>query len=259
MKAPIAIDGIYLFFFALSSSELALLFLQGQGFTSPLAFPTIVAIVLMVFGILGSLIFHTNVEDANLTDKKLMNIGLGVLVALVGFILINLFVPDLSVAPASTINVRTFFGTFNLSVATLTATLSAFVFSVILIPTAEESFFRGFWGNLAIQKAGLGGGLLAQAVIFMVFHIPAYGYAVTTLGIIFGDGLVIAAIDVYTGSISTGLLAHIGNNALSFLVVTGAVVLPPLFNYSSAIGPLIELPILLSVLAYRKRKSWLSR
>lgn len=225
-NTPIKQDGISLFFFVFSTTELAFLFLQGEGFTAPLAFGTVVALFLAILGVVGAFIFHTSGQAGVLTSKAALNVGVGFIVALTGFILFNAFIPELQTVSASVVGVKTFFGTFNLSITTLEEQLAAVLFAVILIPTAEENFFRGFLANLSISKAGPGVGLLLQAFFFMVFHMPAYGYAVVTLAIIFMDGLIIGAVDLQTGRLSTGLLAHIANNALSYVVITGAIILP---------------------------------
>ena len=247
--AAIAQDEISLLFFALSSSMLIFIFLSGEGFTAPLAFGTIVAIILMVMGVAGSFLFGFRPGEQVINEKAALSIGLGFVLALAGFLLFNAFIPTLTVvSPQSVIAVKTFFGTFNLSIAGIEAGAAAFIFAVILIPTAEENFFRGFFANLFISRTGKFVGILLSAIVFVIFHIPAYGYDYFTLGIIFADGLVIAAVDVETGRISTGILAHVGNNALSYITVTGAVVLPSALTILGAPGgQVLSLPLMLGI------------
>lgn len=245
----IAQDEISLLFFALSSSMLIFIFLSGESFTSPLAFGTFVAIILMVMGLAGSVLFGFEGEEKALNEKAALSIGLGFLIAVVGFILFNAFIPALSiVSPQSVVAVKTFFGTFDLSIAGIEAGASAFIFAVILIPTAEENFFRGFFANLFISRTGKFVGIILASTVFMILHIPAYGYNFFTLGIIFMDGIVIAAVDVETGRISTGILAHVGNNALSWITVTGAIVLPTGLSILGAPGgQILSLPLMLGI------------
>jgi membrane protease YdiL (CAAX protease family) len=239
------------------------MFLEGQGFTGPLAFGVIVATILLIFGIIGWLFSERfgkhpsfpGVATAT-SERQQLNIVVAVILALILFILSNKFIPELAKGALGyqSVVVLTFFGNFELSTATLGAATNAFLFSVILIPTAEENFFRGFWANLAISKAGPFVGVLFQAVIFMLFHIPALGIGISTI-IIFADGFIIGGLDEETGRISVGILAHVGNNFLAFVVVTGSVVVySPLFA-GVPVGQLITLPLLLGAWAFvRVRK-----
>lgn len=248
------------FFLVFASSELAFGFLQGQGFNSPLAFGQIMAIILLIFGLVGWL-FSMKISKHPMpgvalqtSEKEQLNIVIGVVLGLFLFILSNKFVPVLSVASASVVNVYTFFGTFTMSTASLGAATSAFLFTVILIPTAEENFFRGFWANLTIASMGKFAGIVVQAIIFMLFHIPADGWTIT-LGVIFADGLIIGAIAEQTGRLETGILAHVGNNFLAYVVVTGSVVVSfPLFA-GVPLSQVLSLPLLLGVWGFvRVRK-----
>lgn len=251
-------DAISFFFFSFASAELAFGFLQGESFNSTLAFGQIVAIILLVFGLIGWLFSEKATKHPmpgvalETSQKEQLNITIGVVLGLFLFVLSNKFVPALSVASASVVNVFTFFGTFSLSTATLGAATNAFMFTVILIPTAEENFFRGFWGNISISSCGKFVGIILQAVIFMLFHIPAYGWTIL-LGIIFADGLIIGAIDEQTGRLSTGILAHVGNNFLSYIVVTGAVVVQSPFVVAGVgMNSFLSLPLLLGVWGFVK-------
>jgi membrane protease YdiL (CAAX protease family) len=248
-------DGTAFFFFALTSAGLAFSFLQGQGFNTPTAFAQVVIIILMVFGLVGWLFAekfekHPSMMVATSSnDREKLNIAIGVVLALFLFILSNKFIPALGVAGASTVSVFTFFGTFNFSTATLGAQTNAFMFSVIQVPTGEENFFRGFWANLSIAKAGKFAGIIFQAAIFMLFHIPAYGWGIV-LGVLFADGLIIGAIDEETGRLSTGILAHVGNNFLAYMVVSASVVAgSPLFLGVTS-GQLLSLPLMLGIYGF---------
>ncbi len=241
---------IAFFFFALSSAELAFGFLQGESFSAPLAFGQIVAIILLVMGLIGWLLAERFDRpslpgvSASLNEKQRLNVGIAVVGALILFILSNKFIPALGSTTASVVNVYTFFGTFNLSTATLAQSTNAFLFAVVLIPTAEEFFFRGFWANLALAGGKGAGwvalGLILQAVIFVLFHIPAYGVGIV-LGVIFTDGLVIGGIDEATGLLDPGILAHVGNNLLAWVLVTGSVL-------GAGSSGLVTMPALLGVL-----------
>ena len=86
------------------------------------------------------------------------------------------------------------------------------------ISTAEEVWFRGFFGTwLANQyrRAGLLGGMIAQAAVFAVYHFFVYGDDPTALMIVFGAGLVMGYADIKAKSLSPSLLAHFANNALA--------------------------------------------
>jgi len=254
-------DNISLFFFVISLTTLPFLFVDAQNYpggwlADPYTYGVFVAIFLSLIGIAGEPLAAKFANkrlpdvDTAIDDTQALHIGIGVLVALFGFSLFNAFIPQLSLVKTDTIQIKSFYGVFVFSIAGVVATAGAFLFTVIQIPTAEENFFRGFLANLFVERNGPFIGLLVQAAVFMVFHIPVYGYSWQNLGIIYAAGLTIGGIDVATGTISTGLLAHVGNNALSFLVITGSVLLPiPSVIGGVSTGLLISLPIYLATYA----------
>lgn len=249
-------DSISLFALAIGFGSLVFLFLNGEGFSAPLAFPVVVAIFLALTGVVGSELaskFARNrVNDVNsrLRRNDFVIISIGVPVALLGFLLSNRFVPIFFQLSVTSIAFKTFYGTFTLSIATATDISAAIFFSVILIPVAEENFFRGFFGNLFLVRADPVIANVAQASVFMLFHIPAYGYNYQTLAVIFADGIVLMAIDEAAQSLSPGIIAHMLNNALAYGAVAGAVVLPGYLAVMGVpFGVLLSLPVSISILA----------
>lgn len=101
---------------------------------------------------------------------------------------------------------------------TLATTANISKVIAVEIAAAEEVWFRGFFGTwLANQyrRAGLLGGMIAQAAIFAAYHTFVYGDDPTALFIVFGAGLVMGYADIKAKSLTPSLLAHTFNNALA--------------------------------------------
>lgn len=225
-------DSVSILFFAVACAELAFAFVSPETLQETDAFGLLVAFMLLILGLVGWLVFlalektpPTEAVDTMTSPDKTAQLMVGVLVAVVLFVLSNKFIPQIAAA-TSGIEVITFFGTFTLATASVADQVSNFLFSVVLIPVAEENFFRGFFANLLTggQSTGWAAGLgvVLQALVFMLFHVPAYGWT-PDLVIILADGLVIGAVDVGTERLSPGIVAHVLNNFLAWAVVTGAI------------------------------------
>lgn len=85
------------------------------------------------------------------------------------------------------------------------------IVSVIIVPFAEEFFFRGIllgWLlNINIKKPFA---VIASAIVFAIFHSPkAMPYAFT-------GGLLISAFTVMSGSFRVGVILHFINNLHAF-------------------------------------------
>ncbi|MDE1854422.1 MAG: CPBP family intramembrane metalloprotease [Thaumarchaeota archaeon] len=90
------------------------------------------------------------------------------------------------------------------------------------ISSAEEVWFRGFFGTyLANQyrRAGLVGGMLAQAIVFATYHLFVYGDDPSALLIVAGAGFIMGYADIKAKSLTPSLLAHLTNNLFASGVI----------------------------------------
>ncbi len=252
----IKLDALYVGLFAGASVSLAFAFVTPETLSESNAFGLLVAFMLLMFGVVGTAFTlrylgkkPTQGYAPVTTDEDGFKIGLGVLLALILFILSNKFVPQLSVVTLGSLSIYTFFGTFAFSITTVAEQVNALLFSVFLIPVSEETFFRGFIANLMIgnNKGGPRAfvGLILQAGIFMLFHVGVYGFTDALL-VIFADGLIIGAIDLETQRLSTGTLAHMLNNLLAYGLATGAIAI------GGTAGAVATLPVMLGFLGVVK-------
>ena len=109
-----------------------------------------------------------------------------------------------------------------------------------------------------MDAALIGQGLLS-GLLFSLYHIPVYGQSPQLLVAVLLDGTTIMAVDIATGRLVTGILAHVANNLMSFLV-KGSL-LAALGAPASPFVPHLLLPLTqmavpvfaLSVLVYKKR------
>jgi len=253
-------DAVSFFFFAISMTSLAFIFVSGQTLLTTISFATITMLFLATIGLIGEplanrLQRHPEVDvNTSIDHDDAMNITIAFLIGLIGLLLSSLFVPQITNFSGA-LSVVSFLGVIPLATTGFNNFFGSIIFSAVLVPTSEENFFRGFWANVAIAKLGSFGGLVAQATIFMAFHIPAYGWVPATLGIIFMDGLILGAIDNQAQSITPSILAHSMNNLLYFLTLAGVVVLP--FVPHAVLGvPFIvtlRIPISLAIFSVWKR------
>ena len=99
--------------------------------------------------------------------------------------------------------------------------------------------------------------LLINGVIFALFHAPALNGDLPSLLVILLDGTTMVAINSVTGRLSTSILAHMGNNTLSFLLkgsILSVAGLPPfVFPALQVVIPLI-VPMALVTFALVKRR-----
>jgi membrane protease YdiL (CAAX protease family) len=265
-------DAVSFFFFALSTTMLAFIFVSGQSLLTTISFATVTMLFLSVIGLIGEplankLRRHPEADvDVSLDKDDQMNIVFGFLVATIGLILSSLFV-KVFVNSAGSLSIVTFISVVPLDVSNFNNFFGSLMFSAVLVPTSEENFFRGFWANLAIAKLGRFGGQLSQASIFAGFHFPAYSALIASglltptsfgvpgisptellfvvLSIIFVDGLVLGVVDEQAQSLSPSILAHGANNLLFFAVAAGVVALP--FGHPLMILLAARVPLTLAI------------
>lgn len=91
------------------------------------------------------------------------------------------------------------------------------VYSVLVGPTAEV-LFRGYGIGTLIARGlnrWLAGGIVA--VLFVLMHVPIFGLG-TTLTII-PFAVVVTVLRIASGNLTPGVMFHVINNFLAFLVV----------------------------------------
>jgi sodium transport system permease protein len=132
---------------------------------------------------------------------------------------------------------------------------------VAMLPgICEELFFRGFLLHGIRKKLADRDSILLVGILFGVFHLDPYRFCpVTLLGILFGYMV------TKTGSIFTGMIAHITNNTIAILISYAAQTfqkrnLPlalsspeeiPLFQIILALIPLIGIALTIFVVGLR--------
>ncbi len=235
-----------------------------QTFGGTYYFPEGIAISLILMGLVMGLYFGVEAptEEGDLpeveNEQKLALVGTLAIAGLGIFAVLGFIIPQIKFATGS-INIVSFAVQTTLPTLTSSQQIGSFVFSCITIPNAEEQFFRGFWGNLMLRVFPPGIAEVMSGVIFMIFHTAVYsllfpGLNFNLIFILIGAGATFVAIDAYSQDITTSVLAHMGNNALSFLV--GGSIIAKVFP--SAHLPwapgLIIIAFPMSILAYKAAK-----
>ena len=88
-----------------------------------------------------------------------------------------------------------------------------FVFSAVVPAIFEELFIRGIVTNLLLPN-GKRFAILASATLFMVMHTQVQSFIP-----VFGAGVVLACVYLYTGNIFVSMALHFVNNAYSFIML----------------------------------------
>ena len=88
-----------------------------------------------------------------------------------------------------------------------------FIFSAVVPAICEELFVRGIVLNLLMPN-GRRFAILASAVLFTVMHTQVQSFIP-----VFGAGVVLACIYLYTGNIFASMALHFVNNAYSFVML----------------------------------------
>jgi hypothetical protein len=221
--------------FAISASTFLFISLFGGDYF----FGVVIGMFLIVLGLLGSARFHTEKEAPPPEIEEAGSLSIFAVVALGAFAVFSWILPLVKFNSATQfISLQTFYGnfSFNLSQTTvingIPSWVPALLFVGVLIPNAEEQFFRGFWGNLSVARLPFlgGGAFVVSGAVFALFHAPALNGDPASLAVILLDGTTMTAINSVTGRLSTSILAHMGNNTLSFLLrasLLSAIGLPP--------------------------------
>jgi len=268
--------------FALSASTLAFTSIQGGSNF----FGEIVALFLILTGVVGAEVFKVRKEDLTRTTTDEVTMGtFFVLLALTLFMFFDYLVPRI-IFSQSTVTYDAFWGQFSLplnatvNVSWIPAWFPALVFIAVLIPNAEEQFFRGFWGNLAVARLGGVAGAIAfplgavlgtgasifialviaaspAGVLFGLFHTPAYNGSLPIIVALSADGTIVIALNSIVGRLDISIGAHMLNNAMSFAVQQSSVLalipnLPP--SPIHMILPLVMPGVLLGVAVLKRRR-----
>ena len=88
-----------------------------------------------------------------------------------------------------------------------------FIFSAVVPAVCEELFIRGIVLNLLLPN-GRRFAVMASAVLFTVMHTQIQSFIP-----VFGAGVVLACIYLYTGNIFASMALHFVNNAYSFVML----------------------------------------
>lgn len=88
-----------------------------------------------------------------------------------------------------------------------------FVFSTVVPAVFEELFIRGIVLNLLLPN-GKRFAILASAFLFMMMHTQVQSFIP-----VFGAGVVLACVYLYTGSIYSSMALHFVNNTYSFMML----------------------------------------
>jgi len=185
-------------YLSLSLSALAVaLLLYLSTFETELLTKGIFITVVALAGLVLSRMFKVEGYDEDISASEGKQILMYVALSLAAIFAVNIFVPQVT---------KTY-----MSVAPVTAAQSLAVMTAV----AEEQFFRGFFLNLFISKMGEIWGAILSSAVFAIYHLAVYGTNPTNLVIVFGGGLALAYAAIKTRRVSTPMLAHVVNNALS--------------------------------------------
>ena len=201
----------------------------NQTFGGTYFFPETIAISITVLGMVFGLYFGVekpSEEGDQFPEvegqQQLSLVGVLAIVSLAAFAVFTFVFRDLTFLPGS-VTATPFWGAVTLPTQSLSDQVGSFVFTCVTIPNAEEQFFRAFWGNLMLRIFPSGIAELMSGVVFMIFHTAVYSLlfpmpAWNIMFILIGAGATFVAVDSYTQDLTTSVLGHMGNNALSFLV-----------------------------------------
>lgn len=222
-----SVSSILLTSFATSS----LIFLSVFGGTYFL--PVMIENTIMVVGLVMSLYVgklgrthDVEIEETDEDSAQGQLVGVFALGALGVFSFLTWVLKPI-VFSAHAMTLVTFSTAYTFPLSTSSEYLGALVFTVLLVPVAEEQFFRGFWGTVTSTYLPPGIAEIANGGVFMVFHAAVYSlFAPLNTNLILlltSGGAVFLLVDVLTRDITTSMLGHVGNNALSFLA-SGSVI-----------------------------------
>ena len=118
-----------------------------------------------------------------------------IMASLAGFFILNIIVP-----PAVP---------YQLSLA------SSNRFVAVLISVPEELLFRGWATPFLVKRMGLLGGVMAQAGLFMLYHLFVLGTDLAGLLIVFGAGAIAGFGLMKTRRLSIPMASHLLNNFIA--------------------------------------------
>ena len=91
----------------------------------------------------------------------------------------------------------------------------------VVVPLAEELFFRGFVYGTAERWKGANAATVASIVLFAVVHLPQQWGAWGAFASVTLTGVVLTLLRRATGSTLVPALAHVAHNALITLLALG--------------------------------------
>ena len=90
--------------------------------------------------------------------------------------------------------------------------------TMVLIAVAEEIVIRGFTLPLLVRRTGSTIlGVVGSSIVWAIYHFYVSGQDPFYLTTVFVAGLVLGYLDIYTKSLTPGLIAHIMNNLLAII------------------------------------------
>lgn len=93
------------------------------------------------------------------------------------------------------------------------------LFGVTLAPLMEELYFRGFLYPVLARRLGVPLSVFITAFLFAAIHASQLGQAWAPLLLLLFVGLALTLARVYTGSVATSFLLHVGYNLTLFTVM----------------------------------------
>ena len=189
-----------------------------------------IAVTLLTTGIsLQILIWGKIRRDTTMSSNELNTITQSSLMALAGMMFASFVVPQIFVtasigSPLETVSQLSIYDQL----------IHGQVYAI-----CEEIFFRGailgfiMWQIPFDIKLGKVFGIKAtipnqwfasglSAGIFALYHLAVYGYSGATLYVLIA-GFVLGMVTAYTKRLSPAIIAHMGNNAISVLLITGGL------------------------------------
>ena len=154
--------------------------------------------------------FHDTVVDA----REKTHIALYTLVGIAGAFMANF---------AASYVITTYMTVRALSITQISMVQIELICYGATIAIAEEEFFRGFLLNFVAKTRSPPEAFLVSSLIFSTFHLAVYGTRPELLIYVFTSGMILSFISWKTQHVTTGMLAHMAVNMISYSMA-GAIV-----------------------------------
>ncbi len=172
-----------------------LIYISASGIAT-LTQDALIAVALALSGIALSQFGGLFKTDRETTESDISSSTPWIVVDLVVIFSLSYFIPRV---PLSLVSVLS--GNVNTAIA----------FNV-LEAVSEELFFRGFWMNLFLSKMDPYTAIVADGILFGIYHFYVYGYSPSLILLVMMSGMVLAYSDWRTRKLAPSLISHIINN-----------------------------------------------